>query len=287
MTVIEADGLARRFGRCEAVGSLTLRVKAGEALCLLGPSGAGKSAALRMLAGRLRPEGGAARIGGEEARRGAAGYLPQSLPRSLRGTAGQLLRRAAQRAADPDAAQRRAAALAQSLSIDESAQFAHMAPCARKLLAAAAALAPDLPAYLLDDPFTGLAPQAIDALAAVLAAEKARGKAMVLASRWFETAALCCEHAVLLRAGHAGSQQRVEALRAAGRQVVWFTFASERAAVLFAGGLAGAVRTGARVRCESKGAPDALLKRAALYPVAGVYVANESLEKRFPAFYGE
>ena len=59
MTVIEADGLARRFGRCEAVGSLTLRVKAGEALCLLGPSGAGKSAALRMLAGRLRPEGGA------------------------------------------------------------------------------------------------------------------------------------------------------------------------------------------------------------------------------------
>ncbi len=49
-----------------AVGPVSLRVAAGEAVALVGPSGAGKTSLLRVLAGQLVPSGGAVRLAGRE-----------------------------------------------------------------------------------------------------------------------------------------------------------------------------------------------------------------------------
>jgi len=68
---------------------VNLRLEAGS-LALLGPNGAGKSTLLGLLAGRLKPDGGAARIFGQPSRSLAAArvraYIPQhlSLPPTLR-----------------------------------------------------------------------------------------------------------------------------------------------------------------------------------------------------------
>jgi ABC-2 type transport system ATP-binding protein len=61
---LELTGLRKRFGGTPAVDGLDLRIGAGEFYALLGPNGAGKTTTLRMVAGLLRPDGGAVRIFG-------------------------------------------------------------------------------------------------------------------------------------------------------------------------------------------------------------------------------
>ena len=76
-----AHGLAKRYGRIDALHDLTLNVARGECLGFLGPNGAGKSTAVKMLVGLVRPTGGAAEVlgkpVGDRATRARIGYLPE------------------------------------------------------------------------------------------------------------------------------------------------------------------------------------------------------------------
>jgi ABC-2 type transport system ATP-binding protein len=78
---IVAHGLAKRYGRIDALHDLTLRVERGECLGFLGPNGAGKSTAVKLLVGLVRPTGGAAEVlgkpAGDRATRARIGYLPE------------------------------------------------------------------------------------------------------------------------------------------------------------------------------------------------------------------
>src|SRR5687768_1278556 len=61
---IWAEGLVKRFGETTALDGVDLAVPTGTVLGLLGPNGAGKTTAVRVLATLLRPDAGAARVGG-------------------------------------------------------------------------------------------------------------------------------------------------------------------------------------------------------------------------------
>lgn len=61
-TVIETEGLTRRFGQTTAVDNLSLTVQRGEVFGLLGHNGAGKTTTVRLLNGVLTPGGGRARV---------------------------------------------------------------------------------------------------------------------------------------------------------------------------------------------------------------------------------
>jgi ABC-2 type transport system ATP-binding protein len=86
-TMIETHGLRRSFktrgGAVEAVKGVDLTVAAGEVFGFLGPNGAGKTTTLRMLATLLVPDGGEATIAGADLRQQPAlvreriGYVPQ------------------------------------------------------------------------------------------------------------------------------------------------------------------------------------------------------------------
>ena len=64
MSVIEADNLARRFGKIEAVRGVSFSIQEGEIFGFLGPNGAGKTTTINMLCTLLRPTGGGARVNG-------------------------------------------------------------------------------------------------------------------------------------------------------------------------------------------------------------------------------
>jgi ABC-2 type transport system ATP-binding protein len=68
MSVIEADGLTKRFGRVLAVDRLSFTVERGTVVGFLGPNGAGKTTTLRMLLGLVRPDEGTATINGKRYR---------------------------------------------------------------------------------------------------------------------------------------------------------------------------------------------------------------------------
>jgi len=64
-TVLELDGIAKRYGTQEVIGDLSIAVRDGEILTLLGPSGCGKTTTLRLIAGLEEPNAGQIRLQGE------------------------------------------------------------------------------------------------------------------------------------------------------------------------------------------------------------------------------
>jgi ABC-2 type transport system ATP-binding protein len=71
-SIIEVDGLTKRYGSSVAVDALSFDVPAGEVIGLLGPNGAGKTTAMKILLGLVRPTAGRIRILGAE--HGAPAY---------------------------------------------------------------------------------------------------------------------------------------------------------------------------------------------------------------------
>jgi ABC-2 type transport system ATP-binding protein len=67
--ILEARGLAKRFGDQQALHPLDLQVRAGELLCLLGANGAGKTTTLNLFLGFLEPSAGQALVCGRDATR--------------------------------------------------------------------------------------------------------------------------------------------------------------------------------------------------------------------------
>ena len=85
MSMLELQGLTRRFGALVAVNDLHLSIDQGEMFALLGPNGAGKSTTIKMLTTLLPPSGGTALVDGMDivqqpgAVRRIIGYVPQML----------------------------------------------------------------------------------------------------------------------------------------------------------------------------------------------------------------
>ena len=84
MSVIQLDQLAKRYGRIEALRSVTLTVGKGEIFGLLGPNGAGKTTLIRLLTGSSRPTSGTVKVldldpvHHSKAVRREIGYMPQA-----------------------------------------------------------------------------------------------------------------------------------------------------------------------------------------------------------------
>ena len=73
--LLEARGLAKRFGGVSAVGGVDLTLAEGEMLGLIGPNGAGKTTLFNLLSGFLAPDAGEVRFRG----RSLAGLKPHTI----------------------------------------------------------------------------------------------------------------------------------------------------------------------------------------------------------------
>jgi ABC-2 type transport system ATP-binding protein len=166
---IEAEGLVKNYGKTRALAGLDLVVPAGTVYGLLGPNGAGKTTAVRLFATLLRPDGGRARVLGHDVLTEAAevrrriGLTGQyaALDEYLTGRAnlvmiGQLSRLTA------SAARRRADEMLERFSLTEAAGRAVKTYSGgmRRRLDLAASLIGYPSVLFLDEPTTGLDPNA-------------------------------------------------------------------------------------------------------------------------------
>ncbi|HEY0386909.1 MAG TPA: ABC transporter ATP-binding protein [Gaiellales bacterium] len=208
MDAIRVDGLTKRYGDHVAVDGIGFTVEQGEAFGILGPNGAGKTTTLEMIEGLRRPDGGTVEVLGEavwpDPRRiqGRIGVQLQSTTLFDRLTARELLELFARFYDRPDGPERARESLALvGLEAKSDAYAEDMSGGQQQRLAIALALVHDPEVVFLDEPTTGLDPQARRNLWDVIRAiNQDAGKTVVLTTHYLEEAEELCHRVAIMDA---------------------------------------------------------------------------------------
>jgi len=229
--LIEARRLVKRFGEFTAVDGIDLAVPAGEAFGFLGPNGAGKSSTMRMIGCVSEPSGGSLRIFGlDPVRDGPAirrrlGVCPQldTLDPELT-VLENLTVYARYFGLSRRVARERAAELIDFVQLTERAgdKVDPLSGGMKRRLTIARALVNDPELVLLDEPTTGLDPQARHLVWERLFRLKQRGVTLVLTTHYMDEAEQLCDRLVVMDAGRIVAEGSPRALieRYSTREVV-------------------------------------------------------------------
>jgi lipooligosaccharide transport system ATP-binding protein len=210
MSVLGARGLRKSFGPQEVVCGVDLDVAPGECFGLLGPNGAGKTTTLKLCLGLLRPDAGAIELLGEPVPRRAreararVGVVPQFdnldpdfsvaenllvygryfrlSPREVRGRIAPLLEFA-------------------GLTGRERAKINTLSGGMKRRLTLARALVNDPQVLFLDEPTTGLDPQARHLIWERMRRLTAQGKTLILTTHFMEEAERLCQRLAIMDHG--------------------------------------------------------------------------------------
>jgi ABC-2 type transport system ATP-binding protein len=206
---LEVRHLVARYGETPVLDDVSLRLHPGELLAVLGGNGAGKSTLLKVLLGLLPPRSGQVRVFGVDpsadprAARAMLAYVPENVAvyphldglenlRYLLGLAGRR----------PDDA---ALALAlRDVDLPEAAwrrRAADYSKGMRQKLLIALALLREAPLLLLDEPASGLDPDATDQLAALLSRLRDAGRAILMVSHDLEATSAIADRYLFLAKG--------------------------------------------------------------------------------------
>ncbi len=208
--LLEVRGLVKHLGGKLVVNGVDLTCRAGEVIGLLGPNGAGKTTTLRMCYGFFRPEAGSVRIAGydlatdgDRARR-ALGVCTQDdtcdTEFTVRGNLEQTARY--YRPKIENLAVRIAALLIQfGLTEYADKKPDTLSGGFKRRLMIARAVVHDPQVVFLDEPTTGLDPQARMAVWELVAKLRANGMAVVLTTHYMDEAERLSDRLVLLQAG--------------------------------------------------------------------------------------
>ncbi|HXG41257.1 MAG TPA: ABC transporter ATP-binding protein [Dehalococcoidia bacterium] len=228
--LVVASGVVKRYGPLTAVDGISFQVQEGECFGILGPNGAGKTTLVRLMASLSPLTAGQITVDGlDVARQGRQvrariGLVPQHDNLDPELTAWQNLRVFSRYFGIPRAvAEERAAELLDFFHLRERARQrveTLSAGMRRRLIIARALInAPRL--LVLDEPTTGLDPQARHLLWQRLRQLKAQGVTMVLTTHYMEEAEQLCDRLIIVHEGRVLAEGSPQSLveRFVGREV--------------------------------------------------------------------
>jgi ABC-2 type transport system ATP-binding protein len=222
--LLELDALHRRFGEVRALDGLSFSVARGELCGFLGPNGAGKTTAMRAVLGVTRLDGGEVRWDGRpvgRAVRRRTGYLPEErgLYPKMR-VAEHLVYLGRLHGASATDARRRTDDLLGELGLEGRAdtEVESLSLGNQQRVQLAAALVHDPELLVLDEPFSGLDPIAVDTMSAMLRRRAEAGAAVVFSSHQLDLVEDLCGTVAVVAEGRTVLAGEVEALRAAGER---------------------------------------------------------------------
>jgi lipooligosaccharide transport system ATP-binding protein len=204
---VEARGLVKRYGELTAVGGIDFDVRPGECFGFLGPNGAGKTSTMKAIYGLARVDGGELRVLGLDARterreiKARIGVVPQE--QNLDGeltVRENLVMQATYHGIRVDG---RIDELLRAALLDKRAdskpQELSGGMKRRLLIARALVNSPEL--VVLDEPTTGLDPQARIAVWNLLEGMKREGVTLIVTTHYMEEADRICDRLVIMDGG--------------------------------------------------------------------------------------
>ncbi|MFJ1765217.1 ABC transporter ATP-binding protein [Amycolatopsis sp. NPDC088138] len=235
--LVQAKALVKRFGEFEAVRGIDVEVRRGEAFGFLGPNGAGKSSTMRMIAcvsprtdGDLRvlgldPDAAGPRI------RARLGVVPQLDNLDVELTVREnLIVYARYFGLSRAVAKRKAAELLEFAQLTDRAddKVDPLSGGMKRRLTIARSLVNDPELLLLDEPTTGLDPQARHLLWDRLFRLKAQGTTLIVTTHYMDEAEQLCDRLVVMDHGRIAAEGSPAELisRYSTREVVELRFAS-------------------------------------------------------------
>ncbi|MFE1245906.1 ABC transporter ATP-binding protein [Fictibacillus sp. NPDC058756] len=203
--IIKVQGLVKRYGDFTAVDGSEFSVHKGEVFGLLGPNGAGKTTTLEMLVGLRKPDEGTAIVGGFDITREldkvkeVIGVQLQSTTLFELLTVEEILHLYGsfyrEHISIPD--------LIEDMLLTEkkNSRIKGMSGGQKQRLAIALALVHDPQIIFLDEPTTGLDPQARRTLWDIILRLKERGKTVVLTTHYMDEAHVLCDRIAIMDQG--------------------------------------------------------------------------------------
>jgi ABC-2 type transport system ATP-binding protein len=235
MEPLRLEGITKRYGDVVALDGLHLEVNSGEVFGFVGRNGAGKTTAMRIVLGVLAADEGEVTFAGKtltfEARR-KIGYMPEERGLYPKMHVAEQLSYLGELHGMTDA-DARASALhwLERLGLQErrhdELQSLSLGNQQRIQLAAAVVFSPNL--LVLDEPFAGLDPLAVDVMSAVLREQADAGIPVIFSSHELELVERLCDRVGIIDHGKMVASGTVDELRAGGRERRWVNAPAARA----------------------------------------------------------
>jgi lipooligosaccharide transport system ATP-binding protein len=240
--LIHARALTKRFGDFTAVDGIDFAVQPGEAFGFLGPNGAGKSSTMRMIGCVSPPSGGALRILGMDPVhegskiRARLGVVPQEDTLDMELTVHEnLFVYGRYFGLSRKEVRERAKELLEFVQLSErgTSKVQSLSGGMKRRLTIARALVNEPEVLLLDEPTTGLDPQARHLVWDRLFRLKQRGATLVLTTHYMDEAEQLCDRLVIMNNGKIAEEGHPLELirRLSTREVVELRFSAEPPAV--------------------------------------------------------
>jgi ABC-2 type transport system ATP-binding protein len=218
--MIEARGLAKRYGSTTAVDDLSFDVRPGAVTGFLGPNGAGKSTTMRMILGLDRPDAGTARINGKSYRdlrcplREVGALLEARAFHPGRTARAHLAALAAGNAIPP----RRVNEVLELTGLQSAAsrRAGKFSLGMAQRLGIAAALLGDPAVLVLDEPVNGLDPEGIRWIRNLLKNLATHGRTVLVSSHLISEVAQTADDLIVIGRGRLLAQTTVAQLSAGG-----------------------------------------------------------------------
>jgi ABC-2 type transport system ATP-binding protein len=223
---LEFDGVTKRYGDLVALDGLSFDIRAGEVFGFVGSNGAGKTTAMRIALGVLAADAGEVRWAGQpvtfETRR-RIGYMPEErglYPKMKVGE--QLVYLARLHGLSLAAAEEHTRTWTERLGVasrlDEDVQKLSLGNQQRVQLASALVHDPDV--LVLDEPFSGLDPVAVEVMSQVLRDKADAGVPVLFSSHQLELVERICDRVGIIKAGRLVACGSVDELRGSGPEQV-------------------------------------------------------------------
>jgi len=203
--IVSVEGLRKRYGDIEAVAGVTFDVKQGEVFALLGPNGAGKTTTVEILEGLREADDGKATVAGVDVRKDPSG-VKERIGVQLQSSAFpenflakeivDLFALFYRRKVD-------SMALLRAVGLEDRAKqkSEKLSGGQRQRLSIAVAMVNEPQVLFLDEPTTGLDPQARRNLWELIREIRKRGTTVFLTTHYLDEAEVLCDRVAIMDAG--------------------------------------------------------------------------------------